>query len=171
MVKGLRCAWSSIDWTNCQGHSKAIRWRLRITIERPTYLLRSSLFTSGLTPTAFLSILDIVSSLNMTISWSKNLMRHGFDAKCILGTFVLSRFTKKDSRYCRGSIPLAVISRGPGTSTKWVYRVIDGYAAIRSARLSKLSECYSNESLTNRNDITNLDTFGCHDYFHGLWIG
>jgi hypothetical protein len=141
--------------------------------KRPTYLLRSSLFTSGLTPTAFLSILAIESSLNMTISWSKNLMRHGFDAKCILGTFALSRFTKEDNRCCRGNVPLTVISRGPGTNTKWVDRVIDGYEAIRSARLSKFSVHHSHKSLVDnlKNDITDLDTYGRRDYCHVQLIG
>ena len=74
----------------------------------------------------FLNILAIVSSLNITSSWLKNLIRQGFVAKYTLGSLDFSRETKVDNIGRRGSIEFTVISRGPGTKTKYVPRVISG---------------------------------------------
>jgi len=98
----------------------------RSTVTIRTNLFKSSLLTSGLTPTIFLSILAMESSLNITISWSKNLIRHGFVAKCTLGILALSRETNVESKGLRGRVELTVISRGPGTKIKCVARVISG---------------------------------------------
>jgi hypothetical protein len=66
-------------------------------------------------------------------------MRHGLVAKCTLGSLFLIRDTKDDSSGRRGRSEFAVISRGPGTKTKCVSRVIIGYDAMRSAKPSKFS--------------------------------
>jgi hypothetical protein len=49
----------------------------------------------------------------------------------------------KSARF--GKTELLVMSNGPGTSTKCVYRMIWGYDAMRSARESKLSIPLSDE--------------------------
>ena len=112
----------------------------------------SSLDTLGLMLTKFLSILDIKSCRNTTISWSQNLMRQGFVAKMILGTFCLRRVVKDERMGFRGRTESMVISSGPGTMTKCAERVTMGYEAMRSARVSKLSAleglCQCLESLT-----------------------
>jgi hypothetical protein len=83
-----------------------------------TNFFRSSLRTSGLTPMMFRSILLIVSSLNITISWLKNLIRHGLVPMWTLGILDFSRETREDNMGRRGRIELSVTSRGPGTKTK-----------------------------------------------------
>lgn len=75
----------------------------------------------------------------MTISCSKNFMRHGLLAKCTFGTRDFKRETKADNNGRRGKMELTATSNGPGTKTKCVVRVISGYDAIKSARVSKLS--------------------------------
>ena len=109
-----------------------LQWKL-------TNRFKSSLLTSGLTPTTFRNIRAIKSSRNITISWSKNLIRHGFVPKCALGTFVFNLPTRVDNKGLRGNVAFMVISKGPGTNKKWVDREISGYAAIKSARASKFS--------------------------------
>ena len=114
------------------GKDKMLQWKL-------TNRFKSSLLTSGLTPTTFRNIRAIKSSRNITISWSKNLIRHGFVPKCALGTFVFNLPTRVDNKGLRGNVVFIVISKGPGTNKKWVDREISGYAAIKSARASKFS--------------------------------
>ena len=57
-----------------------------------------------------------------------------------MGTFDLSFAVIKDINGLFGKTALAVISRGPGTNTKWVERKMIGYEAIRSASASKFSK-------------------------------
>ncbi len=122
----------------------------RKTLQILTKRFRSSFLTSGFTPTRFLNILAIRSSRKMTISCSQNFIRHGFEAKWILGIRDLRRAVKEDRRGLRGSTELTVMSSGPGTRTKCVVRVITGYDAIRSARESKLSR-RENKAITRIN--------------------
>jgi len=108
-------------------------------IKPHTYRFKSELEMSGFAPTVLRKILDIISSLNITISWSKNLIRHGFDAKWILGILFFNLLVKLDIIGRRGSIELSVKSCGPGTSTKCVVCVTGGYCAMRSASALKPS--------------------------------
>lgn len=136
-ARGLRCIWSSIV---CTSYNEVERQRrTRKCVKPHTYRFRSELETSSFAPTIFRKIFDIISSLNITISWSKNLIRHGFDAKWILGILFFNLLVKLDMIGRRGSIELSVKSCGPGTSTKCAVRVIGGYCAIRSASASKPS--------------------------------
>ena len=66
-------------------------------------------------------------------------MRDGLVAKCIFFTLFRIRDTNDNSRGRRGRIEFSVMSRGPGTKTKWVLLLICGQAAIKSARASKFS--------------------------------
>jgi len=91
-----------------------------------TYLRRSSPSASCLTRIVFLSIFAMMFSRNTTISCPKNFMRHGLVAKCTFGTLFLMRDTKNDNRGRRGRVAFLVISSGPGTNTKCVWRVIIG---------------------------------------------
>ncbi|CAK5275624.1 unnamed protein product [Mycena citricolor] len=91
-----------------------------------TKRFRSSLRASSFTPTILRSIRAIESSRNTTISWSKNLMRHGLVPKCICGTRDFKRPTTLDSSGRLGRLAFRVMSKGPGTSTKCVDRNMDG---------------------------------------------
>lgn len=79
------------------------------------------------------------SSRKTTISCSQNLIRQGFDPNCILGTLPFNLLVSDDKSGFRGKMELTVMSRGPGTSTKCVWRVMAGYDAMSSARESKPS--------------------------------
>jgi len=105
-----------------------------------TYRFRSSFRASGFTPTKFRSMRDIRSSLNTTISCPKNFNRHGLLVRCTFGIFDRSRAVNEERRGFRGRTELTVRSRGPGTKTKCVLRVMSAYEAIRSARESKPSD-------------------------------
>jgi hypothetical protein len=83
-----------------------------------TYLFRSSFLALCLAPTIFLSILDIMSSLKTTISWLKNLIRHGLVPKCTCGILLFNRETMEERRGRRGRMELTVLSNGPGMKRK-----------------------------------------------------
>lgn len=89
-----------------------------------TYRFKSSFRTSGLTPTKFRSMRDIKSSRNTTISCPKNFIRQGLLARWTLGILDCRRAVNEESRCFRGRTELTVKSRGPGTKTKCVRRVI-----------------------------------------------
>ena len=59
--------------------------------------------------------------------------------KWTLGIFDFKRVVKEESTGLRGSMEEPQRSCGPGTNTKWHVRVIIGYEAIKSAKLSKPS--------------------------------
>lgn len=61
-------------------------------------------------------------------------------AKCTFGILVFNLPVNEASNGLRGNVELTVISSGPGTNTKCVERVIKGYDAMRSAKLSKFSD-------------------------------
>jgi hypothetical protein len=90
----------------------------------PTYRFRSSFRASGFTPTRLRSMRDMVSSRKMTTSCPKNLSRHGLLARWSLGIFDRKRLVNDESRGFRGSSELTARSKGPGTKTKCVRRVM-----------------------------------------------
>ena len=92
--------------------------------EDPTYRFRSSFRASGFTPTRLRSMRDMTSSRKMTISCPKNLSRHGLLARWSLGIFDRRRLVNDESRGFRGSRVLTARSKGPGTKTKCVRRVM-----------------------------------------------
>src|SRR6266404_6286459 len=92
--------------------------------ERRTYRFRSSFRASGLTPTRLRSMRDMTSSRKTTISCPKNLRRHGLLARCSLGIFDCKRPVNDESSGLRGRIELTDRSKGPGTKTKCVRRVM-----------------------------------------------
>lgn len=65
-------------------------------------------------------------SRKITISWLKNLILHGLDANCSLGTLDFNRPVKVEGIDRLGSTVLIVGSSGPGTSTKCVDLLIRG---------------------------------------------
>ena len=66
----------------------------------------------------------MVSSRKMTISCPKNFRRHGLLARWTLGIFDRKRLVNDESRGFRGSRELTAKSKGPGTKTKCVRRVM-----------------------------------------------
>ena len=89
-----------------------------------TYRFRSSFRASGFTPTRLRSMRDMMSSRKMTISCPKNLRRHGLLARWRLGIFDRKRLVNDESSGFRGSKELTARSKGPGTKTKCVRRVM-----------------------------------------------
>ena len=135
-TSGLRWPWSRID---CTIFKLSAYTSVRCQSRSLTKRFKSSPLTSDFTLTIFRSILAIKSSRKITISWLKNLMRHGLVPKCTFGILILSRPVSVERRGLRGNVELTVISSGPGMNTKWVVLVMRGYAVIKSARASKFS--------------------------------
>jgi hypothetical protein len=75
----------------------------------------------------------------MTISWSKYLIRHGFETKCALGSRALTLATNESGMCGRGIVVDPHGSSGPGTNRKCEVRDSCGNEAMRLARLVKFS--------------------------------
>ena len=66
----------------------------------------------------------MTSSRKMTISCPKNLRRHGLLARWRFGILDRRRLVNDESRGFRGRMELTARSKGPGTKTKCVRRVM-----------------------------------------------
>jgi hypothetical protein len=85
---------------------------------RRTYLFKSALSRSGLTPTRFRIIFAINSSRKTTISCPMNLIRHGFDPNTACAILFPRRCVKVEGMGRRGRRSDDHGSLGPGTNRK-----------------------------------------------------
>lgn len=121
--KGHKCAWSSSVDTKCFCKSLASR--------------------SSLSRIAFRSILLMISSRKITMSWDKYTMRQGLLIQCkrdsqkSRGSRRSNRWTSGAGMRGRGRRGVAAGSRGPGTKIQWHDCSKRGKRSMTSARRAK----------------------------------
>ena len=87
---------------------------------RRTYLFKSALSRSGLTPTKFRTTFAIKSSRKTTISCPMNFIRHGFEPNTAWAILFERRWVKVEGIGRRGRRSDDHGSLGPGTNRKWL---------------------------------------------------